>query len=758
MKFRRSPGRHRRKTRRLVPATQGILDTRSVATEQLEDRCLLSAQVIIPMPDTVGVLPDSMTTFQVVYSTTDPANAKTTGLVLSMHYNSSELTPDIDAIKASAFPGVTIQDSSEPNGGLEDLPGTDRYVNLLWFDFLGQFPAGGSLPLTLFTATFATTATFDGESVLFTANPPVGYEFNSTPAVLLALQDYGDAPDTGTGTGTGNYRTTKADNGPSHRIVNGLRLGANVDGIGEDGTLQNAQANADDVDGALPDDEDGVLDAQDLQGTIGAAPAITLLATNTTGRAATLYGWIDYNQDGVFDNATERASVSVSDGTTSERFTLTFGTIPEGATGTTYARFRLSTDTAAASSIGAASDGEVEDYVFTITAPSSGTVDHFLKIASDTNGGPTLNDSDLFGQSVTSIGDLDGDGINDLVVGAKNDDTGGTNRGAVYILLMNADGTVKSSTKIASGISGGPTLKDGDGFGEAVAALGDLDGDGITDLAVGAIGDGTTNVGAVYILLLNADGTAKHVTRIASNKGGGPGLSSYDHFGASVASIGDFDGDGIGDLAVGVRSDNTGSADRGAVYVLLLNSNGTVRSHQKIADGVGGLAANTLKTNDSFGFAVASVGDLNGDGITDLAVGANGDDTGGNNRGAVHVLFMNSDGTVKSSRKIASNTNGGPTLANSDNFGSSVTSVGDLDGDGIHDLAVGATGDDTGGDGRGAVHVLLLNADGTVKNSTKIASDLNGGPTLANSDVFGSSVTSVGDLNGDGINDLAVGA
>ena len=100
----------------------------------------------------------------------------------------------------------------------------------------------------------------------------------------------------------------------------------------------------------------------------------------------------------------------------------------------------------------------------------------------------------------------------------------------------------------------------------------------------------------------------------------------------------------------------------------------------------------------------------------------------------MYVLLLNANGTVKSSVKIASGTNGGPTLASGDYFGRCVASLGDLDGDGVTDLAVGAYGDDTGGYNRGAVHLLLLNANGTVKSSVKIASGTNGGPTLANRD------------------------
>jgi hypothetical protein len=110
----------------------------------------------------------------------------------------------------------------------------------------------------------------------------------------------------------------------------------------------------------------------------------------------------------------------------------------------------------------------------------------------------------------------------------------------------------------------------------------------------------------------------------------------------------------------------------------------------------------------------------------------------------VYVLRLNGDGTVKSSTKLASGTGGGPTLADRDYFGSSVTALGDIDGDGVRDLAVGATGDSTSGVRGGAVYVLRLNADGTVKSSTRVAHETGGGPTLANYDRFGRSGTWTG--------------
>ncbi|MCH8904988.1 MAG: FG-GAP repeat protein [Bacteroidetes bacterium] len=392
-----------------------------------------------------------------------------------------------------------------------------------------------------------------------------------------------------------------------------------------------------------------------------------------------------------------------------------------------------------------------------------GTVISHQKISDSQGsfGGILLNDVQ-FGTSVTSIGDLDGDGILDIAVGAGGDYGGGVSRGAVWILFLNSNGKVKSYQKI-NDVVGNFTgnLDNFDGFGGSVCSLGDLDCDGIIDLAVGAAGDGDGGYrrGAIWILFLNSDGTVKSHQKISNTQGNFTGsLDNNDFFGASATSLSDLNGDGIIDIAVGSLGDDDGDTNKGAVWILFLNSDGTVKSHQKISATQGNFTG-SLDFLDFFGHSVASLNDLDGDGNTDIAVGAYHDDDGGSNTGAVWVLFLDSSGMVISHQKI-SKTQGNftGTLNAGHQFGTSIVSVGDLDGNGYTDIGVGAYGDDDGGAiWTGAIWIVFLNSNGTVISQQKISNTQGNFSGTLDNDRFGISIASIGDLNGDGFADVVVG-
>ena len=198
-----------------------------------------------------------------------------------------------------------------------------------------------------------------------------------------------------------------------------------------------------------------------------------------------------------------------------------------------------------------------------------------VEINPATTNGPTLTGGDNFGSSIVDIGDLDGDGVNDLAVGAGKDDEGGSARGAVHIMFMNTDGSVDSTVEINDSTTNGPEFEDDDSFGRSVANIGDLDGDGVNDLAVGADKDnaGGANRGTIHIIHMNTDGSVKSTVEINNETTNGPSMKDQDFFGFAVANIGDLDGNGINDLAVGAYGDDGGAGvgnNSGAVHLIFL--------------------------------------------------------------------------------------------------------------------------------------------------------------------------------------------
>ena len=216
-------------------------------------------------------------------------------------------------------------------------------------------------------------------------------------------------------------------------------------------------------------------------------------------------------------------------------------------------------------------------------------------------------------------------------------------------------GQVLRETKISASQGGfvGP-IDNGDRFGDALASMGDVNGDGVDDLMVGAPSDDTGGAdrGALWMLLMNADGTVGGESKLASPTLGVSPLQNGDLFGIGMDAVGDYDGDGLIDLVVGGSHVDDGGQNVGAVFVLFMGPQAIPLDIQKIS-ATSGSFGGQLDVGDRFGNSVATLDDLDGDGLAEIAVSAHLDDDGGTNRGAVWILFLNQSGTVRTTRKIS---------------------------------------------------------------------------------------------------------
>jgi len=329
------------------------------------------------------------------------------------------------------------------------------------------------------------------------------------------------------------------------------------------------------------------------------------------------------------------------------------------------------------------------------------------QMPSDADAIVRLGDGATFGATCAGDADWDQDGFADVVVGHADE-------GLASLFLGPLSGTLQGGDEVLA-------LSGGAGFGEAVT-FGDLDGDGWEDLVVVDVAAGE--------ILVGINNQASGIDELS--------LTGDDVVDAAVAAVGDTDGDGIGDLWIGLPQASFGGA---AYLVAGAVESGILDDAEAIVTG--------RRTDDLAGDSVAAAGDVNGDGKADVLIGApeNGDE--GSRAGRVYLLY----GPL-TSMALDESPDGATGGSGRDFAGSSLAGGVDLDGDGYVELLVGAPGNDGGGDTAGAVHVIY----GPLSGITDLA--ISEGEILgaAGGDELGTSIAVVGDLDDNGMPDFALGA
>jgi hypothetical protein len=340
------------------------------------------------------------------------------------------------------------------------------------------------------------------------------------------------------------------------------------------------------------------------------------------------------------------------------------------------------------------------------------------------------------GWSVSSLGDVNADGWDDLIVGVPYDTTFASDSGAAFVIL----GPVSRDDEIGAAGTAILGTTANEYIGWSVGHAGDVDGDGYDDILLGAAGR-SSDEGAAFIEY-GPFSSVHYSTTLDVTM---PGEAEGDEAGSAVAGAGDVDGDGNDDLLVGAPAESSADTEAGAAYLIYGPPGGVY--HLGYADAkLTGEAA-----YDNAGYHLASAGDVDGDGDDDFLVGARWEDSGGTAAGAAYLITGAVSGTSSLGSAQAKLTGS----AANELAGNAVSGTGDLNGDGYGDIVVGAEGRASLGTNTGGAYVLLGPLSGTIALDEDAYATIRGG---AMGDKLGYSLAGGQDMDGDGIPDLVLGA
>ncbi len=384
-----------------------------------------------------------------------------------------------------------------------------------------------------------------------------------------------------------------------------------------------------------------------------------------------------------------------------------------------------------------------------------------------------INAGDESGYSVSGAGDVNGDGYGDLIIGAPGSNQNGTASGQSYVVFGGSGGWAASLDLSSLDGTNGFALNGinaGDESGISVSNAGDVNGDGYSDLIIGAhdSNQNGTASGQSYVVFGSSGGWAASLDLSSLDGTNGfaiNGINAGDESGISVSGAGDVNGDGYGDLIIGAPYSDPKGITSGQSYVVFGSSGGWAASLDLSSlDGTNGFAINGINTGDYSGISVSGAGDVNGDGYSDLIIGAHyADPQAGNMSGQGYVVFGSSGGWG-SSLDLSSLDGANGFAINGigwgDCCGISVSNAGDLDGDGYADLIVGAYLANPNGADSGQSYVVFGHGGGWSSSLDLSSLDGTNGFALNGINAYdksGYSVSGAGDVNGDGYGDLIIG-